>query len=118
PRPACKALSRQGSSFFRQQIQRVRQRPRRGTVAVARQGFAQRVHMATVLEQKRGSDRCIPRAHVNRGSVLVGIQEDFGQIAVLKPAYARCVMYAAMLEAEQFVPASVGKPAAGFCWAY
>jgi len=46
--------------------------------------------------------------------VLGSVQEDFGEIAVRKPAYARNAMYAAMLEAEQFVLTAVGKPAAGF----
>src|SRR3984893_12207688 len=70
--------------------------------------------MATVLEQERGSDRCIPRAHVDRGSVLVGIQEDLCQFAVLEPAEASGVVDAPMLEAEQLVATPVRQPAAGF----
>jgi hypothetical protein len=56
--------------------------------------------MATMLEQERGGDCSIPRAYVDGSPVLVGIQEDFCQLAVLEPANASDVVDAAMLEAE------------------
>jgi hypothetical protein len=53
--------------------------------------------MATVLQQERGRDGRISRVHVNGSSVLAGIQEDFCQIAVLKPAEASGVVDAPVL---------------------
>src|ERR1700730_11527085 len=93
----------QACSCLPQQVQRARQRSRSGTVAVAGQGFAQRIYMATVLEQERGCNRSIPRVHVNGGPVLAGVQEDFCQITVLEPPNASGVVDAPMLEAEQLV---------------
>jgi hypothetical protein len=58
------------------------------------------MHAATVLKQQRGCNGGIPRVHVNGGSVLARIQEDFCQVAVLESADASGVAYSAMLKAK------------------
>jgi hypothetical protein len=75
------------------------------------------MHAATVLKQQRGCNGGIPRVHVNGGSVLARIQEDFCQVAVLESADASGVAYSAMLKAKQLVTTPIGQSSPDFDWA-
>jgi hypothetical protein len=65
------------------------------------------MHRAPVLEQQGSRDRRIAGVGINGRPVLRGVQEDFGELAILEPANASGVPNAAMLEVDQLVPASV-----------
>src|SRR5262249_19036910 len=89
-------------------IQRMRQRPRSRTVAIARQGTTQRIHRAAMLEKRR-SHSGIAGVHVNGSAVLCGAKEDFSEPITLEASSPRRIRDAAVLEIEQLMTAPVWK---------
>jgi hypothetical protein len=62
--------------------------------------------MATVLEQERGCEGSIPRVHIHGGPVLCSIQEDCGDLPVLKTARTSRMHHPAMLNVDRLLFAS------------
>jgi hypothetical protein len=93
---------------FRQKVERVRKRPTCRTITISRQGAAQRLDRAAVLQKQGSGHGRVTRVGVNGGPMLRGVQENFSERAILEPANAGGVPNAAMLEVEQLVPAPSG----------
>jgi hypothetical protein len=57
--------------------------------------------MIPVLEQGRGCGTSVPRIHVHGHPELPGVQEDFSEVSILKPARASRIQDLAMLNLDK-----------------